>query len=1144
MQCVERKPWEESESETTYWDEKAKDDENYLGDDVFKVEEVRGRRRNRDDEVEYLIKWEGYASDENTWEPAENVSKDLIAEWRERKRAKEAGEYAAAEARRAAKVLKKNTGDVETDDSAGADTSATTGQGSSSHKVLRKGAPDAKKKAAALKGYQDARARSATIKYQGDKEDDAAKEAQRKALEQAAKERAERERVWRQKVDADRAAWREKSEREKAARERARARSEQESDPYVPPSKRGLGRARKEEQHGARDLKQAARMRKNQRHGREEDSDESSDDEVALGKMKRRLTKHGDAHGKRPRGRPTKEETEVRAAAAAATSGGNGTPKPPAGLTALGRPSSANARTGVTSSGGTGKMTVAMAARAERMAAMASATPSSGNGSSVLKGSRAGVSSGRAPVDADSVAFPVKSDTSAPGSEDEFGDWGDNAGSDGSDASPSDPEEDLEEDIDGIRCGGRATAAAASFAPRRTTSNGAAKGGGKTYSSGCEAGKAAARSPKSKSGTGGGSSTGAGGGGYRIRRKTASELAIERNVAESSSNSPARHLEMHAAAFPNLALPSAYSSTASVPPQTASSPASATSPASALPSFESTPLTAAAASLGNSHLTAAPAPRVPRVHSEFYNLMPVSSATAPPRPPVPRQPPISQLPPPPSAVAPSVDFDAVRGLLAKAAAGCCGSANSSVSTAAHEKGPPSVPYASEMSRVGKGFRGVGGQVRGRGRFGSPSAWTPVGRRPEMPNASDLLASASALMPSSYQKNPTVPPPQMALSQPGIQPLGLPMGPAHTQQQAFQFQPPQDPRQRQAPDQPSAPQTSSTTASEPRCAAGAIVRDPRCSADPRRGGGPGTDAQINGGNTCGPMSTSAGPVLSRAAGAHGFVQGTGLLSGGPGSGPGGGTRGGGGLGFYGGSPSDATGLVVGTPVSGGHGGGGLGGHQGASPLFGGGMCGAGGMSSGMCGLSTGMPGMLGTGMGPGIGSGVCGGTIGAELGGSVGAGMGGGVGSGCGCGGMGNMAGCGFMGGSQGASGPNCRASNGGGYGCDGGAPLCGGAPLGRAGGVGASLGHSSAFGGSCGGCGFLGGGTPSGFGGPGFCHDARNVCGASNLMGSSAADRTDARPAIASGGPGMSAGGSSAQATQQELLDQLMHVFDAGRTAS
>ena len=45
------------------------------------MEAVRGERRSQSGAVEYEIKWEGYASDENTWEEAEDVSADLVAEW-------------------------------------------------------------------------------------------------------------------------------------------------------------------------------------------------------------------------------------------------------------------------------------------------------------------------------------------------------------------------------------------------------------------------------------------------------------------------------------------------------------------------------------------------------------------------------------------------------------------------------------------------------------------------------------------------------------------------------------------------------------------------------------------------------------------------------------------------------------------------------------------------------------------------------------------------------------------------------------------------------------------------------------------------------------------------------------------------------
>ncbi|EOD04303.1 hypothetical protein EMIHUDRAFT_250609 [Emiliania huxleyi CCMP1516] len=57
--------------ETEYWDTRVGGDENYLGEGAFRQSGA----------VEYEIKWEGYSSDENTWEEAEDVSADLVAEW-------------------------------------------------------------------------------------------------------------------------------------------------------------------------------------------------------------------------------------------------------------------------------------------------------------------------------------------------------------------------------------------------------------------------------------------------------------------------------------------------------------------------------------------------------------------------------------------------------------------------------------------------------------------------------------------------------------------------------------------------------------------------------------------------------------------------------------------------------------------------------------------------------------------------------------------------------------------------------------------------------------------------------------------------------------------------------------------------------
>jgi hypothetical protein len=51
-----------------YWDTtNLKDDDNYLGEDVFRVEAIRKKRIN-EGVTEFLIKWEGWAEADNTWE--------------------------------------------------------------------------------------------------------------------------------------------------------------------------------------------------------------------------------------------------------------------------------------------------------------------------------------------------------------------------------------------------------------------------------------------------------------------------------------------------------------------------------------------------------------------------------------------------------------------------------------------------------------------------------------------------------------------------------------------------------------------------------------------------------------------------------------------------------------------------------------------------------------------------------------------------------------------------------------------------------------------------------------------------------------------------------------------------------------------
>ena len=49
-----------------------------FGDDVYEVDHIVERRRNGDDQWEYLINWSGYPEEENSWEPGPNVSAEAL----------------------------------------------------------------------------------------------------------------------------------------------------------------------------------------------------------------------------------------------------------------------------------------------------------------------------------------------------------------------------------------------------------------------------------------------------------------------------------------------------------------------------------------------------------------------------------------------------------------------------------------------------------------------------------------------------------------------------------------------------------------------------------------------------------------------------------------------------------------------------------------------------------------------------------------------------------------------------------------------------------------------------------------------------------------------------------------------------------
>jgi hypothetical protein len=69
---------------------------NSSQEDVYEVEAVVKARKKRKG-MQYLIKWKGYDEADNSWEPAENVSEELIAQYHGERAVAGAGATTATE---------------------------------------------------------------------------------------------------------------------------------------------------------------------------------------------------------------------------------------------------------------------------------------------------------------------------------------------------------------------------------------------------------------------------------------------------------------------------------------------------------------------------------------------------------------------------------------------------------------------------------------------------------------------------------------------------------------------------------------------------------------------------------------------------------------------------------------------------------------------------------------------------------------------------------------------------------------------------------------------------------------------------------------------------------------------------------------
>jgi len=64
---------------------KVKEYDNIQKEDVYIVDEILEKRvKGKSNQIEYLIKWEGFGNEYNTWEPKKNVNQELVKQFEEK----------------------------------------------------------------------------------------------------------------------------------------------------------------------------------------------------------------------------------------------------------------------------------------------------------------------------------------------------------------------------------------------------------------------------------------------------------------------------------------------------------------------------------------------------------------------------------------------------------------------------------------------------------------------------------------------------------------------------------------------------------------------------------------------------------------------------------------------------------------------------------------------------------------------------------------------------------------------------------------------------------------------------------------------------------------------------------------------------